>query len=63
VPTHVQKKAIFALSQLPDERSIPVLRALVESDRPRAIRKEAMFWLAQQDSPEAFAVFDRIFGK
>ena len=63
VPTNVQKKAIFALSQLPPERSIPQLTALVESDRPRAIRKEAMFWLAQHDSPEAFAVFDRIFGK
>ncbi|HVF34545.1 MAG TPA: HEAT repeat domain-containing protein, partial [Candidatus Saccharimonadia bacterium] len=58
VPTNVQKKAIFALSQLPAERSIPALTALVESNRPRAIRKEAMFWLAQHDSDEAFAVFD-----
>jgi HEAT repeat protein len=56
----VRKKAVFALSKLPHDRAIPALRALVESDRPRAIRREALFWLAQTNDDAVLPVFDEL---
>ena len=62
-PASVQKKAIFALTQLPNARAVSALTEIVESDRPRSVRKEALFWLAQEGTDEAFAVFDRILAQ
>lgn len=56
-----RKRAVFALSQLPPERAIPALKAIARSERPRWIRKEALFWLAQQDDDRVLAEFDAIF--
>lgn len=55
-------KAVFALSQLPAARAIPALRKLVESDRPREVRKQALFWLAQVDDAAVLPVFDELLG-
>ena len=59
----LREKAVFALSQLPAVRAIPALEALAR-DRgqdPRT-RREALFWLAQQQDDEALAVFDELLG-
>jgi HEAT repeat protein len=59
----VVEKAVFALSQLPPSRAIPALEALV---RDRSLdpktRREALFWLGQQDDDRALDVFDEILG-
>jgi hypothetical protein len=58
---HVREQAVFALSQLPDERAIPALIAIAE-DRTlaREQRKRAVFWLTQSESPGALAYLDKV---
>ena len=58
----VRKRAIFAIAQLPADRAIDTLKRVIHSDRPREIRREALFWLGQQDDDRALAEFDTIFG-
>jgi HEAT repeat protein len=57
----VREQAIFALSQLPDERATAALVIVIEdrnlSDEDR---KHALFWLAQLDSDPALAYLERI---
>lgn len=56
----VREKAVFALSQLPEERGTRALVAVAE-DRalPKETRKRAVFWLAQSESPAAHAYLDK----
>ena len=58
----VREEAVFALSQLPEERAVKALASVLE-DRSldRDIREQALFWLAQSESDEAFAYVDRLF--
>lgn len=59
----LREKAIFALSQLPPERAIPALDALArDRSQDARTRREALFWLAQQDDDDALAVFDELLG-
>jgi hypothetical protein len=57
----VREQAVFALSQLPDERATQALIAIAE-DRSlsREQRKRAVFWLSQQESGAALAYLDKI---
>ena len=59
----VVEKAVFALSQLPPDRAIPALEMLA---RDRSLdaktRREALFWLAQQDDDRALDIFDELLG-
>lgn len=59
----LREKAVFALSQLPAGRAIPALEELA---RDRGLdartRRDALFWLAQQNDDEALAVFDELLG-
>lgn len=59
----LREKAVFALGQLPAARAIPALEELA---RDRGLdartRREALFWLAQQQDDEALAVFDELLG-
>lgn len=57
----VREQAVFALSQLPEDRGTRALIAVAE-DRslPAEQRKRAMFWLAQSDSPGAQAYLDKM---
>ena len=51
----VRKHAVFALSLLPDDRGIDGLIAVLENRRHKMnLREQALFWLAQCDSDEAF---------
>lgn len=54
----VRQGALVALSN--HDGAVPVLRAVVESDRPKSIRRDALFWLAQVGDDAAFAVFDEL---
>ena len=57
----VREEAVFALSQLPEPRAVKALAAIVEDRQlDMEIREQALFWLAQTDSDEAFEYFDRL---
>lgn len=44
----LQERALFALSQRPDERSLEILKSYAErSDAPEELREKAIFWLGQ----------------
>ena len=57
----VREDAVFALSQLPGDRSVKALAQVLE-DRSLdlEIREQALFWLAQDGSDEAFEYIDGI---
>lgn len=57
----VRDEAVFALSQLPERRAVNALAAILE-DRSleMEIREQALFWLAQTESDEAFEYIDRL---
>lgn len=58
---HVREQAIFALSQLPQERATPALIGVAENrELPQQERKRAIFWLAQDASDEALAYIDGV---
>ena len=56
----VKKKAVFALSQLPKEESVPQLVHVADTNSNFAIRKEAIFWLGQSNDPRAVAYIEQI---
>ena len=58
---HVREQAIFALSQLPDERATRALIAVAE-DRSLSHeqRKRAVFWLAQSESEGAQTYLEKV---
>jgi hypothetical protein len=56
----IRKHAIFAISQRPDAESIPALVRMAQSHANAEVRKTALFWLAQKDSPEVIDLFEKI---
>ena len=57
----VREQAIFALSQLPDERATQALIATAEDQSlSREQRKRAVFWLAQSESEAAQRYLEQI---
>lgn len=49
-----REQMVFALSQLPTQRALAALSDLIEDPAlERRVRKQAIFWLAQNESPEA----------
>ena len=56
----VKEHAVFAISQLPPSRSVPILIELVKTHKSRAVRKRAMFWLAQTNDPRALDTIEQI---
>ena len=60
----VREEAVFALSQLPGERAVDALLAVVE-DRQLDLerRKNALFWLVQSESDRAFTSVERLLGQ
>jgi hypothetical protein len=61
--TEVKKKAVFALSQLPKDEGVPKLIQIARTNRNPAVRKQAMFWLAQSKDPRALDYFEQVLGK
>ena len=56
----VKKKAVFALSQLPQDESTPQLMRVADSNSNPAFRKEAIFWLGQSKDPRALEYLETI---
>ncbi|HEY5810458.1 MAG TPA: HEAT repeat domain-containing protein [Povalibacter sp.] len=57
----VRQQAIFALSQLPEERATRALIAVAEDrSRPSEDRKQAVFWLAQSQANGAQAYLEKV---
>ena len=59
----VQKQAVFALTQLPDDRGVPNLIKIARTHPSREVRKKAIFWLGQSDDPRALDALVEIVGK
>lgn len=58
----VRKQAVFALSQRPREEAIPALLQVAQTSSEPALRRAAIFWLAQSGDPRALDLFARILG-
>lgn len=59
----VREKVVFALSQLPAERAVKELVRIIEDRTINIeIREQALFWLAQTESADAFAFIDSLLG-
>ena len=61
--TAVRRQAVFALSQLPKDESIPKLIEVARSNRNPAVRQQAMFWLGQSNDPRAIKFFEDVLLK
>ena len=59
---NVREEAIFALSQLPEERAAKALVEVIEDQRlSDEDRPHALFWLAQLDSESGMAYIESLF--
>ena len=57
----VRNQAVFALSQRPNDESVPALITLIRSrDTDPRIKKQALFWLGQKDDDRALALIEEI---
>ena len=55
-PDEILERAVFAVSQLPGEEADEMLLKLAKDPHySRAIRRQAIFWLAQSDNDESIA--------
>jgi hypothetical protein len=59
----VREQAVFAISQLPEEKGVPILIRLARSNKDPKVRRKALFWLGQSDDPRALALFEEILTK
>lgn len=59
----VRDQAVFALSQLPTDKGVPILIRLARSNKDPKVRRKALFWLGQSDDPRALALFEEILTK
>lgn len=59
----VKKKAVFGLSQLPDQEGVPLLIQVARANRNPAVRKQALFWLGQSKDPRALTFFEEVLAK
>lgn len=58
--TEVKKKAVFALSQLPNGDGVPKLIEVAKNNHNPEVRKQAMFWLGQSKDPRALKFFEDV---
>lgn len=59
----VRESAVFALSQRPKSEGVPALIRIARTNRDPEIRRKAIFWLGQSDTPEALALFEELLTK
>ncbi len=58
--TEVKKKAVFALTQMPNGEGVPKLIEVARSHSNAAVKKQAMFWLGQSKDPKALKFFEDV---
>jgi hypothetical protein len=61
--TEVKKKAVFALTRLPNGEGTAKLIEVAQSNRNAAVRKQAMFWLGQSKDARAIDFFASVLSK
>jgi len=59
----VKDSAVFAISQLPKDKAVPMLVAIARENKSPAVRKKAIFWLGQTGDEEALKLFQEILLK
>jgi hypothetical protein len=59
----VKKKAVFALTQIPNGEGVTQLIKVARTNRAPEVRKQAMFWLGQSKDARAVAFFEEVLGK
>ncbi len=59
----VRDQAVFALSQLPSDKGVPILIRLARTNKDPKVRRKALFWLGQSDDPRALALIEEILTK
>jgi len=59
----LKEQAVFAVSQLPPERAVPMLIDIARTHRSSSVRKRALFWLGQTGDPAALKLFEEILLK
>lgn len=58
--TEVKKKAVFALTQMPNGEGVPLLIQIARTNRNPEVRKQAVFWLGQSNDPRALGFIEDI---
>ncbi|MBI4909683.1 MAG: HEAT repeat domain-containing protein [Acidobacteria bacterium] len=61
--TEVKKKAVFALTQMPQGEGVPMLIQVARSNPNAEVRKQAMFWLGQSKDARALRFFEEVLTK
>jgi len=61
--TDLKDSAVFAISQLPKDKSVPMLIDIAKTNPSASVRKKAIFWLGQTGSEEALQFFEEILFK
>ena len=56
----MKKKAVFALSQMPQEEGVPLLINVAKTNKNPVVRKQAIFWLGQTHDPRALEFLEEI---
>jgi hypothetical protein len=56
----VKKQAVFALSQLPGDKGIPLLIGLARGHSHPVVRRQAMHWLGQSKDPRVLSFFEEL---
>jgi len=59
----VKGSAVFAISQLPEDKAVPMLIGIAKTNKNPKVRKQAIFWLGQTGSNEALKFFEDILLK
>jgi hypothetical protein len=59
----LKDQAVFAISQLPKDKSVPILIDLAKGNKNPSVRKKAIFWLGQSGDPAALKFFEDILLK
>ena len=61
--TEVKRRAVFALTQIPNGDGVPLLIQVARTNQNPAVRKQAMFWLGQSKDPRALQFFEDVLAK
>jgi hypothetical protein len=59
----LKEQVVFSISQLPAEKSVPMLLNIAKTHKSASVRKKAMFWLGQSGDPAALKYFEEILLK
>lgn len=59
----LKEQAVFAISQLPKDKSVPMLIDIAKTNKSPSVRKRAIFWLGQTGDESALKFFEEILLK